>query len=131
MSSNNVFKFKPEEEENIVITHHDLTVGLAEVSPLMREIIFTKKYAKKIQKINKERERLFFKRQQQEKRKRENMEEEQEVINFIENFTCSKPDNWLTDDEERSLFIEHFVAEIKLEVEKKQRCEAWVKDHIF
>ena len=116
MSSNNVFKFKPEVEENIVITHHDLTIGLVEASLLMLEIIFTKKYAKKIQKRNEERERLFFKRQQQEKRKKENKEEE--VVNFIENFTCSKPDNWLTDDEERSLFIEHFVAEIKLEVEK-------------
>ena len=126
MSSNNIFRFKPEVEENIIITHRDLTIGLAEVSPLMREIIFAKKFGKRIQKRNEEREKLF--KQRQEKRKRN---KEEDVEKFMANFKCSKSDNWLNDDEEQALFIEHFVEEIRLDVEKKQRYEDWIKNHFF
>ena len=63
-------------------------------------------------------------------KRREILEEEKEALEFIDKFS-KKTVNWLKDDEERALFIEHYVEEIRLEVDKKHRCEKWVKEHFF
>ena len=66
----------------------------------------------------------------QEKRKR--ADDKENCKEFITNFKISKDDGyWMTAEEETDFFIEHYVQEIRLEVEKKQRCEKWVKDHFF
>ena len=66
-----IFSFKPEVEENIIITHPDLTIGLAEVSSLSREVIFKKKFGKKIEKRNEEREQIYKKKTRETKKNRE------------------------------------------------------------
>ena len=57
-------------------------------------------------------------------KRRKILEEEQEALEFINN--CPKENvNWLTDDQEWALFVEQYVQEIRLEVDKKHRCEQW------
>ena len=60
------------------------------------------------------------------KEKRKQILKEEEEAALLENISTH---NWLTNDEERRLFVEHYVQEIRLEVEKKERCEQWVKEH--
>ena len=124
--NNNIFKFKPEVEEDIIISHPDLT-GKAEHSFEIRKKIFDEKYSRQIL-VNKITHEIYFEECLKEKRKKI-MEKELEALSAFDKF--SGKFNWLTDDEERALFVEHYVSEIRLEVDKKQRCESWVKEHFF
>ena len=120
------FAFKPEIEENIVITHPDL-IGDAEHCLKKREEIFNVKYGRQIL-VTKITHEIIYEEYLKEKRA-EIMKEELEAIKFIENF--QKTEKWLSNDEERRLFIEHYVDEIRMEVDRRQRCESWVKEHFF
>ena len=122
-ATKNLFAFKPEIEENVIITHPDL-IGEAEHNFKLRKEKFDKKYSdqilvSKIIHLSTYEVKLKKKRQQI-------LKEEEEAAALLKNISTH---NWLTNDEERRLFVEHYVQEIRLEVEKKERCKQWVQEH--
>ena len=122
--ASNKFAFKPEVEKDIMITHPDL-VGDAENDFKVRKDIFDKKFSNKIVCAKFVHYSTEYKRRE---KKKKILKEEEEAALKLENISTK---NWLTDDEERALFVEHYVEEIRSEVDKKHRCETWVKEHFF
>ena len=121
------FAFKPEIEQDIIITHPDL-VGEAEYNFKKREEIFNNKYGRRIL-VGKITHEIFYEECLKEKRAKI-LKEEEAALKFIENFEQTE-NWWLSNDEERRLFVEHYVEEIRMEVDKRERCESWVKEHFF
>ena len=118
------FKFKPEVEQDIIINHPDLT-GDAEHIFKERKRIFDAKYEKQIiTSIFMQ----YIKFNELQKKKRRNMNETCEQ--FVNGLNISK-ENWLNEDEESAVFVSHYVEQIRLEVEKQERCQQWVKDYFF
>ena len=122
-SSKHIFKFKPEIEENIIITHPDLT-GKAEHNFEVRKEIFDKKYSSQI--LNGK--MIHYSNYNYKlKEKRKQILQEEEALE-LEKLSIN---NWLADDEEKALFIEHYVQEIRLEVDKKRTMRTMGKRPFF